>query len=167
MLRQSEGSLPHSQQPTVVRTDTPISEALHSISQYNSLRQEAVTPSRKPLVGGPPPIGFPSLFYSTYLQLPFKSAGRRLVLHDAVSLGQYFPTFRRSQGCHLQDHIPGDLNLHLPRTSSHFFMVKKTGLITVQLHTLSLSLSLSLSPTALQPGVGLGLLQEFPPSLPV
>jgi hypothetical protein len=25
----------------------------------------------------------------------------------------------------------------------------------------------SLSPTALQPGVGLGLLQEFPPSLPV
>ena len=26
---------------------------------------------------------------------------------------------------------------------------------------------LSLSPTALQPGVGLGLLQEFPPSFPV
>jgi hypothetical protein len=26
---------------------------------------------------------------------------------------------------------------------------------------------ISLSPTALQPGVGLGLLQEFPPSLPV
>jgi hypothetical protein len=33
--------------------------------------------------------------------------------------------------------------------------------------SLSLSLSLFLSPTALQPGVGLGLLQEFPPSLPV
>ena len=29
------------------------------------------------------------------------------------------------------------------------------------------SLRLSLSPTALQPGVGLGLLQEFPPSFPV
>jgi hypothetical protein len=27
--------------------------------------------------------------------------------------------------------------------------------------------SLSLSPTALQPGVGLGLLQNFPPSFPV
>jgi len=27
--------------------------------------------------------------------------------------------------------------------------------------------ALSLSPTALQPGVGLGLLQEFPPSFPV
>ena len=30
-----------------------------------------------------------------------------------------------------------------------------------------LFVSLSLSPTALQPGVGLGLLQEFPPSFPV
>jgi hypothetical protein len=34
-------------------------------------------------------------------------------------------------------------------------------------NVLFLYLSLSLSPTALQPGVGLGLLQEFPPSAPV
>ena len=33
--------------------------------------------------------------------------------------------------------------------------------------SLFLSVSLSFSPTALQPGVGLGLLQEFPPSFPV
>jgi hypothetical protein len=128
MLRQSEGSLPHSQQPTVVRRDMPTSEALHSISQYvNSLRQEAVIPSRKPLAGGPSPIGFPSLFYSIYLQPPFKSAGRRLILHDAVSLGQYFLTFRRSLGFHLSDHIPEDLNRHLSCTSSHFFTVLKNG----------------------------------------
>jgi hypothetical protein len=34
-------------------------------------------------------------------------------------------------------------------------------------HKISPPLSLSLSPTALHPGVTLGLLQEFPPSLPV
>jgi len=35
MLRQSKGSLSHSQQPTVVRRDMPTFEALYSISQYD------------------------------------------------------------------------------------------------------------------------------------
>jgi hypothetical protein len=47
----------------------------------------------------------------------------------------------------------------------HFFLSKGTPLSETT--NLSLSLSLSLCPTALQPGVGLGLLQEFPPSFPV
>jgi len=137
MLQQSEGSFPHSQQPTVVWRDVQ-SEALHSISQYvNSLRRDVVIPLPKPQAGGPPPIGFPPLFYSIYSQLPFKSAGRLLDPARRCDVGGYFTTFRSIVGLSSSRSYARRLKYSLACTSSHLFVVsrKTTGLVTVQSYT--------------------------------